>query len=475
MASVFISYAREDEDFATSICDRLRREGHVVWLDHLRLAAGDSIVEGIGDGLQNADALLLVWSRNAHASPWVAREWQSTLARELSGADCRVIVARVDDTALPPLLHDRVLVDFSGDRDRAMSQLSWGLTPGTTTVPVELPTVWYFDDDPQRLDDFHTKHSSAFDLRLFGNSTMLLHDLREAALGHLRPPDIALVDMYMPRDHTPALASAQEQLRQFLALEKELKHHVDQAWHPIGRDVVQTVREYYTADELPVAIHTQRGLALLRDELVLELNELDVGWLLKDRFSPETDRMIIENVIKKANGRPATARHRSVLVIDDNPKFLHTFVERHGLVYDVTCIESQGDVLPTLDRLQAEQRFPDIFLVDLYYPRSSVPDQQPLIELANRKLAEFQQFETALQPLVRETFSPIGITVVKSIRGMFEPEALPIIIYTQGGLLMLEDSGIQKIEKLKAGWLLKDRYEPMTEQALIYSEIMRSR
>ena len=235
----------------------------------------------------------------------------------------------------------------------------------------------------------------------------------------------------MPKDDAPRLRQTHQRLKGFLRLERELKKYVDDAWQSVGLDVVRAVREHYSASELPIAIHTQRGLVLLRDELITELNELDVGWLLKNRFSAATDRLIIGNVIKRAKHFVRSGRQR-VFVIDDNPEFLNSFEARHGEVYDIVSTTDQGEVLPILDRLQRKDAWPDILLVDLYYPRSTSPTHLPVIDLANTKLAEFGEFERDLQPLVRESFTPVGVSLVKAIRGMHSADVLPIIIYTQG-------------------------------------------
>ena len=48
-------------------------------------------------------------------------------------------------------------------------------------------------------------------------------------------------------------------------------------------------------------------------------------------------------------------------------------------------------------------------------------------------------------------------------------------MYSQSGLLTIGDLGFQEIERLDAGWLLKDRYDSRTEEVLVCGELMRAR
>jgi hypothetical protein len=71
-------------------------------------------------------------------------------------------------------------------------------------------------------------------------------------------------------------------------------------------------------------------------------------------------------------------------------------------------------------------------------------------------------------------YEPLGLTALKQIRRVFKTDDVPVLVYTQSGMLMLDDRGIQEIERLGAGWLLKDRYDARTEQMMILGELTRS-
>lgn len=335
--------------------------------------------------------------------------------------------------------------------------------------------VWYLDDDPQWLARFQDRHGGDFEIRVFNNVIEILNSLRNTTPEDPAFPDIVLVDLYAPLpdftvDRT-LLEEAQRKLEQFFAMERRLRKYVDDAWEPSGVEVVDSVREFHGPEELPVAIHTQRGLVLLKDQLMRDLESMQVDWLLKNRFSPETDQLILARMIRRSQRNEG----RKILIVDDNPNFLKAFCERHREAFDIQCVTNHGEVLPTLLRLKSEDRFPNLLLVDLYYPRDLGSSSQEKISLANQKLSEFSKFECELQNLVRRTHEPIGMQIIEEIRRMYNTHELPLLVYTLNGLLMLDNKDIHKIEDWDAGWLLKDRYGVGTEQARIFGQITRAK
>lgn len=95
MASVFLSYAREDAAKAKSLADALERDGHHVWWDrHIR--SGSEFAGAIEEALKRADAVLVLWSDESVLSSWVRDE-----AGE--GRDSGRLVAAVLDGCRPPI------------------------------------------------------------------------------------------------------------------------------------------------------------------------------------------------------------------------------------------------------------------------------------------------------------------------------------------------------------------------------------
>ena len=106
MASVFISHRGVDRSAAEQLAGSLRDRGHNVWIDTWKINIGDSIVAQINAGLSDASFLLLCCSGEPSVSPWMDREWMSTLARQLEGAEVRVLPVLLTGGSLPSILSD---------------------------------------------------------------------------------------------------------------------------------------------------------------------------------------------------------------------------------------------------------------------------------------------------------------------------------------------------------------------------------
>lgn len=115
MASVFISHRGVDQDAAERLAMELRKRGHVVWLDTWKINVGDSIVERVNEGLSDSSYLVLCYSDAGSMSPWMSREWMSTLARQLNGAQVRLLPVRLTGDAPPAILADLKYADLVAD------------------------------------------------------------------------------------------------------------------------------------------------------------------------------------------------------------------------------------------------------------------------------------------------------------------------------------------------------------------------
>jgi tetratricopeptide (TPR) repeat protein len=95
MASVFLSYARQDAARVRPIVAALEDAGHAVWWDE-RIPGGDQFADAIERALESADIVVVLWSSTSVRSAWVRDE--AATARD-SG---RLIPATLDGTQ-PPL------------------------------------------------------------------------------------------------------------------------------------------------------------------------------------------------------------------------------------------------------------------------------------------------------------------------------------------------------------------------------------
>ena len=95
MASIFLSYAREDLGVARSLAGALERLGHSVWWDRHIKGATQFAVE-IESALAAAEAVIVLWSKASIGSPWVRDEASA-------GRDTGRLVPASLDGALPPM------------------------------------------------------------------------------------------------------------------------------------------------------------------------------------------------------------------------------------------------------------------------------------------------------------------------------------------------------------------------------------
>ena len=111
MAHVFISYDREDRDFAEVVQARLERAGHTTVMDFDILSAGDDWQDRLDAEIRRSQALVVIMTPQARASDYVAYEWAFAL-----GAGVRVIPLEFRPTEFSARLDALHRLDF---KDRA--------------------------------------------------------------------------------------------------------------------------------------------------------------------------------------------------------------------------------------------------------------------------------------------------------------------------------------------------------------------
>src|SRR4030095_4790768 len=95
MASVFLSYSRDDAAKADRIAHSLEEAGHTVWWDR-RIGAGSRFSKEIDAALQSADLVVVLWSKASADSAWVTDE-------ATAGRDSGRLVPVLIDKVSPPL------------------------------------------------------------------------------------------------------------------------------------------------------------------------------------------------------------------------------------------------------------------------------------------------------------------------------------------------------------------------------------
>src|SRR5436305_10851927 len=106
MCNVFISHRRVDAMLAEKLAKEIRDHGHQVWLDDWEINIGDSIVERMQKGLEDATYFVLCYSDQGVMAPWICREWMATLARQLNSANVKILPVVLTGGHPPAILSD---------------------------------------------------------------------------------------------------------------------------------------------------------------------------------------------------------------------------------------------------------------------------------------------------------------------------------------------------------------------------------
>jgi TolB-like protein len=96
LADIFISYSTHDRHHALTLVERLRADGHSVWIDQQGIGAATSWSNEIADALDNCKAFILLMSETSLASKNVMKEL--ALAAE---ADKYIIPVELESVTIP--------------------------------------------------------------------------------------------------------------------------------------------------------------------------------------------------------------------------------------------------------------------------------------------------------------------------------------------------------------------------------------
>jgi len=120
---MFICHATEDKLFVEQLVAALDRHALHAWFDKREIFVGDSIVGKINDALSQTRYIVPVLSFRSVVKPWVLRELNSSLMRQLSDEGIRVLPVLLDNCQLPPLLADIKYADFRVSFDQGFAEL----------------------------------------------------------------------------------------------------------------------------------------------------------------------------------------------------------------------------------------------------------------------------------------------------------------------------------------------------------------
>lgn len=120
---VFLCHASEDKPFAEHLVSELDRRALHAWFDKREILVGDSIVAKINEALSQCCYVVALLSPHSVKKPWVTRELNSSLMRQLANEGIQVLPVLVEDCQIPPLLADLKYADFRNSFDQGLCDL----------------------------------------------------------------------------------------------------------------------------------------------------------------------------------------------------------------------------------------------------------------------------------------------------------------------------------------------------------------
>lgn len=112
---LFLSHTSEDKPFVRKLRDDLVAHGVTnVWLDEAEIQVGDSLTQKISEGLKKTKYVGVVLSPRSIKSPWVERELEAALSREMTTGEVVVLPMLYEDCELPVFLSGKLYADFTG-------------------------------------------------------------------------------------------------------------------------------------------------------------------------------------------------------------------------------------------------------------------------------------------------------------------------------------------------------------------------
>lgn len=153
-----------------------------------------------------------------------------------------------------------------------------------------------------------------------------------------------------------------------------------------------------------------------------------------------------------------------VMLCDDQARFRDEFIRKHQAHYDIITVDDSAEVI---DKIEQLKNLPDILLLDLYHPKDDNPDFEQRRLKAEEELTKLdQQIEIANQAVL-DTWEPHGIDVLRALRQQYPMHKLPVAIYTQKGMILLNDDQLRAVEQFDGHWLLKKKLSARTEKTRI--------
>jgi hypothetical protein len=135
VTKAFVSYARCEKVFVVHLVHELQQRGVAAWSDST-LSLGDNWRAAIAEALARCDALVLVATQDALASPYCQQEWRTARA-----CGKPVVLAAIERVRVPSELNGAAVIDMRRSPDDAMAQLAGVLEGSVRVLPRARPRL----------------------------------------------------------------------------------------------------------------------------------------------------------------------------------------------------------------------------------------------------------------------------------------------------------------------------------------------
>ncbi len=111
---IFLSHTGLDKPFVRRLRDDLRAHGVPrVWVDEAEIEIGDSLIAKIEEGMKVCRFIGVVLSTKSIRAPWVKKELNVAMNREIAGGEVVVLPLLYERCELPEFLKGKLYADFT--------------------------------------------------------------------------------------------------------------------------------------------------------------------------------------------------------------------------------------------------------------------------------------------------------------------------------------------------------------------------
>lgn len=110
---IFLSHNSNDKPFVRKLAADLESHGIRCWIDEAEIKIGDSLVQKIREGIDAVDYVAVVLTNNSINSPWVQREIDVSINKEILGKNIKVLPLMLEQCELPGFLLGKFYADFT--------------------------------------------------------------------------------------------------------------------------------------------------------------------------------------------------------------------------------------------------------------------------------------------------------------------------------------------------------------------------